>query len=93
MAICLPRIQLTLNRNREYTRYSTGFDPALESLRADVLLMGSLVRRNFANARAGFEQRDDDRCAAVIADGEEVDLLERLSDAVVTIARRARKLK
>jgi phosphate transport system protein len=104
-----------------------GFDPALEGLRADVLLMGGLVRRSFANARAGFEQRDGDRCATVIADDEEVDLLEkqidkagteilirfaplagdlrlvlgtikigsileRLSDAVVAIARRARKL-
>lgn len=104
-----------------------GFDSALESLRADVLLMGSLVRRGFVNARAGFEQRDDGRCAAVIADDEEVDLLEkqidkagtdilirfaplagdlrvvlgtiksgsileRLSDSVVSIARRARRL-
>lgn len=104
-----------------------GFDPALETLRSDVLLMGSLIRRSFANVRVGFEQRDDDRCAAAIADDEEVDLLEkqidragadilirfapvagdlrtvlgtlkvgsileRLSDAVVGIARRARKL-
>ena len=57
-----------------------GFDGALESLRADVLLMGSLVRRNFSNARLGLRERDDDYCAAVIADDDEVDILEKQVD-------------
>ncbi|HEY0790094.1 MAG TPA: PhoU domain-containing protein [Chthoniobacterales bacterium] len=57
-----------------------GFDQALETMRTDLLLMGSLVRRSFHNARLGFEQRDDDYCAAVIADDEEVDLLEKQVD-------------
>lgn len=104
-----------------------GFDQALEGLRSDALLMGSLVNRSFRNARVGFEQRDDEACTAAIADDEEVDLLEkqldkagtdilmryaplafdlrvvlttlkagslfeRLADAAVAIARRARKL-
>jgi phosphate transport system protein len=35
------------------------------------------VRRGLSNAKTGFVTRDDDSCAAVIADDEEVDLLER----------------
>ena len=104
-----------------------GFDAALEQLSAHILLMGTLTRRNLSNAKVGFRNRDDDHCVAVIADDEEVDLLEkevdkegtaillrfqpmtsdlrrvlatiklgnhleRLSDRVVVIARRVRKL-
>jgi phosphate transport system protein len=54
-----------------------GFDTALEGLRTDLVLMGNLVSRNFGNARAGFVRRAEDFCAAVIADDEEVDVLER----------------
>ncbi len=54
-----------------------GFDQALNGMRTDVLLMGSLVRRSFRNVRLGLEGRDDDYCGAVIADDEEVDLLEK----------------
>jgi phosphate transport system protein len=61
-----------------------GFDQALEALRADALLMGSLVRRSFHNARAGFEQRDDEACTAAIADDEEIDLLEKQLDQAGT---------
>ena len=57
-----------------------GFDAALEGLTADILLMGALVRRNLSNAKSGFLLRDDDHCAAVIADDEEVDLLEKTVD-------------
>jgi phosphate transport system protein len=57
-----------------------GFDVALEELRMNILLMGSLTRRNLSNAKAGFLTRDDDDCAAVIADDEEVDLLEKQVD-------------
>src|SRR5215471_2466079 len=57
-----------------------GFDVALEELRTNILLMGALTRRNFSNAKIGFLTRDDDNCAAVIADDEEVDLLEKQVD-------------
>jgi phosphate transport system protein len=61
-----------------------GFDQALEALRADALLMGSLVRRSFHHARVGFEQRDDEACTAAIADDEEIDLLEKQLDKAGT---------
>jgi phosphate transport system protein len=54
-----------------------GFDAALEEFSANILLMGALVQRNLSNAKNGFLRRDDDDCAAVIADDEEVDLLEK----------------
>ena len=56
------------------------FDAALDGLTANILLMGALVRRNLGNAKTGFLRRDDDDCAAVIADDEEVDLLEKTVD-------------
>jgi phosphate transport system protein len=57
-----------------------GFDKSLEELRSDILMMATLVRRNMSNARTGFVERDDDYCAGVIADDEEVDLLEKQID-------------
>ena len=57
-----------------------GFDAALDGLTANILLMGALVRRNLSNAKTGFLNRDDDHCAAAIADDEEVDLLEKTVD-------------
>jgi phosphate transport system protein len=57
-----------------------GFEQSLEELRAEILMMAALVRRNMSNARTGFVQRDDDYCAGVIADDEEVDLLEKQID-------------
>ncbi len=57
-----------------------GFDRSLEELRADILLMAELVRRSLQNAKKGFIQRDEDDCSAVIADDEEVDLLEKQVD-------------
>src|ERR1700751_4433958 len=57
-----------------------GFDAALEELRTNILLMGTLARRNLSNAKVGFLTRDDDDCAAVIADDEEVDILEKQVD-------------
>ena len=57
-----------------------GFDAALDGLSANILLMGALAQRNFSNAKTGFLRRDDDNCAAVIADDEEVDLLEKTVD-------------
>jgi phosphate transport system protein len=60
--------------------YLPGFDQALEAVKTDVLFMANLVSRNFANARMGFIKRDGDFSAAVIADDEEVDLLEKQVD-------------
>jgi phosphate transport system protein len=57
-----------------------GFDRSLEELRADILMMAQLVHRNLKNAMTGFVQRDEDDCSAVIADDEEVDLLEKQVD-------------
>jgi phosphate transport system protein len=57
-----------------------GFERSLEELRADILLMAALVRRSMSNVETGFVRRDDDYCSGVIADDEEVDLLERQVD-------------
>jgi phosphate transport system protein len=61
-----------------------GFDQSLDELRTDILLMATLVLRNLNNARKGFVQGDEDDCSAVIADDEEVDLLEKQVDRVGT---------
>jgi PhoU domain len=46
--------------------------------------MAALVRRSLSNAKTGFVQRDQDYCSAVIADDEEVALLERQVDRAGT---------
>ena len=61
-----------------------GFDTALETLGADLLMMGNLVRRNVSNTKQGFRARDDDYCAAVIADDDEIDILEKQVDRIGT---------
>jgi phosphate transport system protein len=61
-----------------------GFDTALDTLRADLLMMGNLVRRNVSNAKQGFRMRDDDYSAAVIADDDEIDILEKQVDRTGT---------
>ena len=57
-----------------------GFERSLEELREDILLMAALVRRNVSNAKSGLLTQDEDDCSAVIADDEEVDLLEKQVD-------------
>jgi phosphate transport system protein len=57
-----------------------GFERSLEKLREDILLMASLVRRSVGNAKTGLVRQDEDDCSAVIADDEEVDLLEKQVD-------------
>jgi phosphate transport system protein len=57
-----------------------GFERSLEELRADILLMASLVRRSLGNVKKGFVERDEDDCSAAIVDDEEVDLLEKQVD-------------
>src|ERR1700737_4739133 len=66
--------------NSEGRHLLPGFDAALDVLRTNLLLMGTLTRRNLSNAKAGFLTRDDENCAAVIADDEEVDILEKQVD-------------
>jgi phosphate transport system protein len=61
-----------------------GFDQALDTLKEDVTLMANLVTRNLTNARAGFAEHDEDFSAAVIADDDEVDILEKQVDRLGT---------
>jgi phosphate transport system protein len=55
---------------------SGSFDNALHSLRNNVLMMARLTERNIANAAKGLFERDSDLSNVVIADDEEIDLLE-----------------
>lgn len=65
----------------ETTRHTLGsFETALDSLQGDLLMMASLVERNLRNAISGLIKRDDDLCNVVIADEEEIDLLEKQVD-------------
>ncbi len=52
------------------------FDGSLASLRNNVLMMAGLAERNLANATKGLFERDDDLSNIVIADDEEIDVLE-----------------
>jgi len=52
------------------------FENALQTLRNNVLMMASLAERNLANATKGLFDRDDELSNVVIADDEEIDLLE-----------------
>jgi phosphate transport system protein len=52
------------------------FENALQTLRNNVLMMASLAERSLANATKGLFERDDELSNVVIADDEEIDLLE-----------------
>lgn len=54
----------------------TSFEAALDNLRKDVLMMSSLTSRSLENSRKGLFDRDEDFCNSVIADDEEIDILE-----------------
>ena len=54
----------------------TSFEAALDNLRKDVLMMSSLTTRSLENSRKGLFDRDEDFCNSVIADDEEIDILE-----------------
>ncbi|MBA2432008.1 MAG: phosphate signaling complex protein PhoU [Chthoniobacterales bacterium] len=56
------------------------FDDALGTLRNNVLMMSSLTERSLERAMNGLITRDDDLCAAAIADDEEIDQLEKQVD-------------
>jgi phosphate transport system protein len=57
-----------------------GFDAALESLRADVMMMSSLTERNLRNAMSCLLQARSDLCLIAIADDDEIDALEKKID-------------
>ena len=59
---------------------SSSFDLALTSLQNDVLMMASLTERLFRNAVDGLVQRNTDICNRVVADDEEIDVLEKEVD-------------
>lgn len=56
------------------------FDEALASLRNNVLMMSGLAERSLGRAIKGLLERNDDLCANVIADDEEIDQLEKQID-------------
>jgi len=56
------------------------FDEALNGLRDDILVMGSLAVRSFENAMQGVLERDSERCKLTIADDEEIDEYEVKAD-------------
>jgi phosphate transport system protein len=52
------------------------YEQALESLRANILMMAGLALRGLGNAERGLFERDLEACQAAIADDEEIDALE-----------------
>ena len=56
------------------------FDAALDALRNNVLMMASLTERNLERAFRGLFERDGELCNQVIADDEEIDVLEKQVD-------------
>ena len=56
------------------------FNASLDSLQGNLLMMASLAERSLRNAMTGLLDRDDDLCNVVIADDEEIDLLEKQVD-------------
>jgi hypothetical protein len=59
---------------------SSSSDAALYVLKNDVLMMSSLTDRNFQTAIEALLNRDSELCNRVIADEEEVDILEKQVD-------------
>ena len=58
----------------------SSFDAALDVLKNDVLMMSSLTDQNFQTAIEALLNRDSELCNQVIADDEEVDILEKQID-------------
>jgi phosphate transport system protein len=59
---------------------SSSFDAALYSLKNDVLMMSSLTDRIFQTGFEALLKRDSDLCDHVIAEDEEIDILEKQVD-------------
>ena len=65
----------------ERTRHiSSSFDTALYGLKNDVLMMSSLTDRIFQTAFEALLKRDSELCEHVVADDEEIDILEKQVD-------------
>ena len=58
----------------------SAFTDALSRLRENVLTMGSIARKNLANAMRGLQERDTDLCNQTIADDQDVNQLEKTID-------------
>jgi len=59
---------------------SSSFDSALYGLRNDVLMMSNLTDRIFQTAIEALLNRDSELCGHVIAEDEEIDILEKQVD-------------
>ena len=59
---------------------SSSFDAALYGLKNDVLMMSSLTDRIFQSAIEGLFNRDSELCNHVVAEDEDVDILEKQVD-------------
>jgi len=59
---------------------SSSFDVALYGLKNDILKMSSLTDRMFQAAVEGLLNRDSDLCSQVVADEDEIDILEKKVD-------------
>ena len=59
---------------------SSSFDAALYGLKNDVLMMSSLTDRMFQAAVEGLLNRDSDLCTQIVADDDEIDVLEKKVD-------------
>jgi phosphate transport system protein len=59
---------------------SSSFEAALYGLKNDVLMMSSLTDRIFQAAVEGLLNRDSDLCSQVVADDDEIDILEKQVD-------------
>jgi phosphate transport system protein len=59
---------------------SSSFDAALYGLKNDVLMMSSLTDRIFQTAFEALLKRDSELCDHVIAEDEEIDMLEKQVD-------------
>jgi phosphate transport system protein len=58
----------------------SGFELRLMEFRKNALMMGSLTQRSLARAWKGVMERDEGACNTVIADDEEINLLEMQID-------------
>jgi phosphate transport system protein len=59
---------------------SSSFDAALHGLKNDVLMMSSLADRIFQTAFGALLNRDSEACDYVIAEDEQIDILEKQVD-------------
>src|SRR5215469_17377127 len=59
---------------------SSSFDAALYGLKNDVLMMSSLTDRIFQMAFEALLKRDNELCDHVVAEDEEIDILEKQVD-------------